>query len=101
MNYVKNLGVQTEYFLSIFNIFLFAIFNIHIISYAFIQGRVQTFLETEIVRLILFLTISSYTITHITHNTYYVLILEREENRSTRRKTLEAQERSTTGTQLT
>ena len=28
MNYVKNLGVQTEYFLSIFNIFLFAIFSI-------------------------------------------------------------------------
>ena len=30
-----------------------------------------------------------------------MLILEREENRSTRRKTLEAQERSTTRTQLT
>ena len=32
---------------------------------------------------------------------YNVLILEKEKNRSTRRKTLEAQERSTTGTQLT
>ena len=30
-----------------------------------------------------------------------VLIFERDENRSTRRKTLEAQERSTTTTQLT
>ena len=30
-----------------------------------------------------------------------MLILEREENRNTRRKTLKAQERSTTGTQLT
>ena len=28
MNYVKNLGVEAEYFLSIFNIFLFATFNI-------------------------------------------------------------------------
>ena len=28
----------------------------------------------------------------------FVLILEREENRNTRRKTLEAQDRSTTGT---
>ena len=31
-------------------------------SQAFIQGRVQTLLETEIVRLTQFLTISSYTI---------------------------------------
>ena len=41
---------------------------------------------------------------HITLSYIYnlsVLIFEREENRSTRRKTLEAQERSTTTTQLT
>ncbi len=59
----------------------------------FIQG-LRTFLEREIVRLT-----CSYTITYLTLSYLYdlsVLIVEREENRSTRRKTLEAQERSTT-----
>ena len=38
----------------------------------------------------------------VTDSSYFALslILAREENRSTRRKTLKAQERSTTGTQL-
>ena len=57
-------------------------------SYSEYLFKVQTFLETE-------------TVSFLTYITYNVLTFEREDNRSTRRKTLEAQKRSTTGTQLT